>query len=77
MKSSKPYRYEEAKRMLRDILQDFRILSGDATGNGATWQDVAGSLQTNLEVLAIRIHAAREGYVASGPVVFPSPDDLE
>lgn len=77
MEATKPYKYEDARNLLRDILDDFRILAGDKAGNGATWQDVAGTCATNLEVLAAKLHAARRGFVAGGPVVFPSPDDLE
>jgi len=74
---SRRYRYEEARDMLASIITDFRILSGDEMGpSGVTWQDVAGTLHTNLVVLASRIEAAREGRVAGGPLVFPSPDDL-
>jgi hypothetical protein len=74
----RPYRYEEARDLLRTILDDFRILSGDDIGpSDATWQDVAGTAMTNLKVLANRLEAARAGHVVNGPVVFPSPDDLE
>lgn len=73
----KPYRYDEARKLLKQILDDFRILSGDKVGpGGASWQDVAGTVMTNLHVLSKRVQAAREGRVVDGPVVFPSPDDL-
>ena len=76
--SSKPYRYEEAKRYLKDIIQDFLILSGDAPcPTDVTWQDIAGTLSTNLHTLALRIDQARRGIVSQGPIVFPSPSDLE
>jgi hypothetical protein len=74
---NKPYRYDEAKRLLRSIIEDFEILSGDSAGEGATWQDVAGSCAVNLEVLSLRIKAARAGRVADGFPVFPSPSDLK
>lgn len=75
---SKPYRYEEAKRLLKTILDDFRILSGDEVGpSDVTWRDVAGTASINLKVLASRMESARQGHVVDGPAVFPSPDDLE
>jgi len=75
---SKPYRYGEARDLLRSIIEDFLILSGDKLGsNDVTWQDVAGTASVNLQVLASRLEAAREGNVSGGPAVFPSPKDLE
>jgi hypothetical protein len=77
-RTHRPYRYEEARDLLRDIIEDFRILSGDKMGpSDVSWQDVAGTAMTNLQVLAWRMEEAREGNVAGGPVVFPSPDDFE
>jgi len=76
--SGKPYRYEEAKRLLVAIIQDFQILSGDVVGpSDSTWQDVAGTAMVNLHTLALRMHEARNGNVVDGPVVFPSPDAEE
>lgn len=76
--SSKPYRYEEAKRMLRAIIGDFLILSGDEVGpSNTSWQSVAATAAINLHVLGLRMEAARGGYVADSPVVFPSPADLD
>lgn len=73
----RPYRYETARDLLAQIIDDFRILAGDKVGHGdVTWQDVAGTAMTNLRVLAWQLEAARAGHVAGGPVVFPSPDDL-
>jgi hypothetical protein len=77
--SSKPYRYEEARELLKSIIGDFLILSGDEIGpSDVTWQDVAGTASCNLYVLACRLEAARKGFaVASEPIVFPSPADLD
>lgn len=76
-KSTKPYRYEEAKRLLRTILEDLEILSGDAVGpSDVTWQSVAATAAVNCHVLAIRLQAARYGEVAGGPIVFPSPNEV-
>jgi hypothetical protein len=78
MKPTRPYRYEETKRLLATILDEFRILAGDKVGpGGASWQDVAGTASVNLKVLALRLDAARAGMVVDGPLVFPSPDDLD
>ena len=77
MKSSKPYRFEEAKEKLKAILDDFDILAGTKVGeSGVVWQDVAGTLACNLHTLSLRIEAARQGHVASPPVVFPCRDDV-
>ena len=74
----RPYNYDESRRLLAQIIEDFRILSGDKMGpSGVAWQDVAGTASVNLKVLAMRLDAARAGKVANGPVVFPSPDDLD
>lgn len=75
-KTQRPYRYERAKDWLRTALDDLRILAGDKVGNGATWQDVAGTCAVNLRCLADALESARLGYVVDGPVVFPSPEDL-
>ena len=73
----KPYRYDEARKMLKQIIDDFCVLSGDKVGPScSSWQDVAGTVMTNLHVLSKRVQAAREGRVVDGPVVFPSPNDL-
>ena len=78
MTPEKPYRFEEARSLLRSIIEDFLILSGDKLGpSDVTWQDVAGTASVNLQVLALRLEASREGNVVDGPAVFPSPNDLE
>ncbi len=72
------YKYETARDTLRSALTDLRILAGDEIGpSDVTWQDVAGTCAVNLRALASLIEAARLGNVVSGPVVFPSPDDIE
>lgn len=74
---ARAYRYETARDLLASIVDDFRILSGDKVGpSDVTWQDVAGTAMTNLQVLASQLAEARKGNVVNGPVVFPSPDDL-
>jgi hypothetical protein len=73
----RPYRYEEARGILRRVIEDFRILSGDQIGPGnSTWQEIAETTEANLRLLADRIGAARTGNTAGGPAVFPSPADL-
>ena len=75
---SRPYRYETARDLLATALGDLRILSGDVVGpSDVTWQDVAGTAAVNLRVLAGMLDEARKGNVVNGPVVFPSPDDLD
>ena len=44
------------------IVWDMKILSGDVMGPAeVSWQDAAGTLMTNLEVLAAHIRKIREG----------------
>jgi hypothetical protein len=72
-----PYRYDETKALLKRVLEDFRILSGDQMGpSGVTQQAITVDLALNLVRLSRQIDAARLGQVADGPLVFPSPDDL-
>lgn len=72
------YRYKLARNLLRNILDDFRILSGDKVGTSmAPWQAVAQTTSNKLRNLADQIDGAIEGDVVDGPAVFPSPDDLE
>jgi len=74
----KPYRYEEARELLRGILKNFRVLSAEQIGpSGSTWQDIADVTRTDLQILSWRIEEARKGNVVDGPLVFPSPEDLE
>jgi len=59
-------------RSMNNMVEDFRILAGEEMGpSGAAWQDVAGTLEANLRVLANQVEAARKGN-SNGPVVFPS-----
>ena len=68
--------FNVAHRALQSALHDLRILSGDIVGpSGASWQDVAGTCATNLEVLLNYVRAARER--GAGFVSFPSPDDSD
>ena len=48
--------------LIRDIVQDIAILDGTNVGpSDSSWQDVAGTLATNLEVLAYSLHSMRHG----------------
>lgn len=68
--------YETFDGLLKDIIADMRILAGDAVGpSNASWQDVAGTLATNMEVYARLLHRARQGDSVY-PAVFPSVDDV-
>ena len=68
----KPYYYLTVLRAMNNMVKDFRILAGEEAGpSDATWQDVAGTLEVNLRVLANQVEAARKGN-SNGPVVFPS-----
>ncbi len=69
----KPYSYMTVLRSMNNMVEDFKILSGEEVGpSGATWQDVAGTLEANLRVLANQVESARKGHTGGGPVVFPS-----
>ena len=71
------YRYDEAKRLLKAIIKNFLILSGDQVGpSGKTWRDLALKTATDLYLLGDQLNCARSGYVVGGPIVFPSPGDL-
>ena len=75
-----PYDYEEAKELLGDIISGFEVLSGDKVSENAdveTWQDQAAQVSFRCRQLMNRLEAAIEGNVMRGPVVFPSPNDLE
>ena len=68
---SKPYSYDEACALWKQIVDDLEILAGDAVGPGdVSWQDVAGTLTVNLRVLATSLDEARAGNVKDGSVVF-------
>jgi hypothetical protein len=48
--------------LVEQIVEDMRIVAGDTMGpSGVTWQDVAGTLACNLEVLARHINKIRAG----------------
>ena len=48
--------------IVEQIVEDMRIISGDTMGpSGVTWQDVAGTLACNLEVLARHVNKIRAG----------------
>lgn len=69
----RPYDYMTVLRAMNNMVGDFKILAGEEMGpSDATWQDVAGTLEVNLRVLANQIESARTGNVNDGPVVFPS-----
>jgi len=71
------YRYFTAHRSLKLAIKDMAILSGEEVGpSDVSWQDVAGTLATNLRVLANQMEAAWEGYVEDGPIVFPSVNEI-
>ena len=67
--------YETMHRAMCAALHDLSILAGDIVGPaGVSWQDVAGTCATNLEVLARQLHAARQGNCEPF-VTFPSPTE--
>jgi len=73
-----PYNYDEAQALLGDILREFEVMSGDSVGlSNMTWQDYCNSTAGHLRTLSDRLYSAVEGNVTNGPVVFPSPNDLE
>jgi hypothetical protein len=67
--------YESFKSLQSLIVEDMRLLSGDVAADpGTTWQDIAGTLATNLRVYAKLLHDARDGL--GGPfLTFPSIDE--
>lgn len=76
--------HNRIRELARDILGDLAILAGERVGpSGASWQDVAGTCETNLRVLADTLHDVRVGnshiagrFPIERPVVFPSVADL-
>jgi hypothetical protein len=63
--------YRELEKLLANIVGDCDILAGDVLGpSDVTWQDVAGTLMTNMRVYAIRLERIREG--SPGMIAFPS-----
>ena len=68
--------YTSTQALMRSIVVDMRILAGDDVGpSDVSWQDVAGTLHTNLAVLAARVQAARTGR-QRGTIVWPSIDEI-
>ncbi len=64
----------KTRELVRDIVGDVAILSGHVVGpSDASWQDVAGTLATNLEVMASRLHKMRRGETA---VDLPNIEDM-
>ena len=50
------------ERACRNARTDIEILIGNEVGpNDASWQDVAGTLATNLAVISDRLHKIRAG----------------
>jgi len=77
--------HDRVRNLARDILGDLAILAGEDVGPGAaSWQDVAGTCETNLRVLASLLGELRSGATHHGggrfpverPLVFPSVVDL-
>lgn len=64
--------YRNLSNLLENIVTDLRILSGDEVGNAA-WQDVAGTLATNMRVYAKLLEQARAGAHIDS---FPSIDEI-
>lgn len=65
--------YGMMEKTLINALNDLAILSGDIVGpSDVSWQDVAGTAATNLEVLAKMLHTARSGH-HEAMLAFPSP----
>lgn len=61
------------EKALINALNDLAILAGDLVcPSDVSWQDVAGTAATNLEVLAGMLHEARKGNHEAF-IVFPSP----
>ena len=63
------------EKVLTNALNDLAILAGDIQGlSDVSWQDVAGTAATNLEVLAKMLHTARSGH-HEAMLTFPSPSE--
>ena len=70
---SHPARSSVMERCLRNALYDLRILSGEIMRPSDTsWQDIAGTCATNLEVLASQLRSASIGNHESF-ISFPNP----
>ena len=74
--------YDEGRKLTEAALNELAILSGDESGNGAVWQDVAGTASMNLRLLASFLDTVRHGDVyfrgqpLTGPVMFCSPVEV-
>lgn len=54
------------EQLVKNIVNDMSILSGDRMGDTSIiWQDVAGTLATNLQVLAQHVNDIRGGIIHS------------
>ena len=70
--SDRVYKYLDD--LLGAIIADIDILAGDTVGpSDVSWQDVAGTLMTNMRVYALRLERVRTDPPAG--VVFPSVRD--
>lgn len=71
--TTRPYRYEQAKRLLALALEDLAVLavSGQA---GPDWKNIAGTAAANLRAVAALLEGARAGNIV-GPAVFPLPSE--
>ena len=77
-KKMNPYDYQKSKKLLRKVIKNFLILSGDSVGpSNKRWQDIAAETRRYLLLLAEQMDAAGKGIVTNGPICFPSPEDLE
>ena len=76
--TKRPYNYTVCQNVLRNLLADLEVLSGDKVAEGgAAMRDVLGTALTNASVLASQLEAAYQSNVSQGPLVFPSPNDRE
>lgn len=63
--------YDTLLKLQQQIIDDAAILAGEELGpSDASWQDVAGTMATNLRVYARLLDRAREG--TYGHCSFPS-----
>jgi hypothetical protein len=65
--------YENLEKLRDDIRTDAAILCGDEIGpSDASWQDVAGTMASNMRVYATLLDRLRDGEPVES---FPSWDD--